>query len=127
MRLAFLTLVTMAALSACGGSHYPECIGALRYRDHTYREIGFTDHKGTVLKESAEFASCDAVSRDGVPEALRKGTEAAKVRSLPGYSVEQVVEVQVTDGAWSVLVSEEAPEQLAQQIRGAGLLNAGQQ
>jgi hypothetical protein len=127
MRLAFLGLLTLAALSACGGSLYPECIGALRYHDHIYREIGFTDHKGTVLKESAEFASCDVVNRDGISEALRKGTEPVKARSLPGYPVEQVVEVQVTDGAWSVLVSEEAPAQLAQQIRGTGLLNAGQQ
>jgi hypothetical protein len=127
MRLGFLALLMMAALSACGGSHYPECIGALRYHDHTYREIGFTDHKGTVLKDSAEFASCDAVNRDGVSEALRKRTEAVKARSLPGYPAEQVVEVQVTDRAWSVLVSEDAPENLAQQIRGAGLLNAGEQ
>lgn len=131
MRLALLALLTTAGLSSCGGAHgdasYPACIGALQYRDHTYREIGFTDQEGTVLKESAEFASCDDVNRYGVSAALRKEAEAAKARSLPGYPVEQVVELQVTDRAWSVLASEAAPSRLVQQIRRAGLLNAGEQ
>jgi hypothetical protein len=127
MRQVLLALLVMAGLSACGGADYPECIGALRYGDHTYREVGFTDHKGTMLKQRAEFATCDAVKKYGVSTAFRKGTETVKARSLPGYRAEQVIEVQVTDGAWSVLVSEAAPEQLAQQIRDAGLLNAGEQ
>lgn len=127
MRQVLWALLVMAGLSACGGGDYPECIGALRYGDHTYREVGFTDHKGTMLKQRAEFAACDAVDKYGVSTAFRKGTEAVKVRSLPGYRAEQVIEVQVTDGAWSVLVSEAAPEQLAQQIQDAGLLNAGEQ
>ena len=127
MRLALLALLTTAGLLACDGAHYPECIGALHYKHHTYREIGFTDRRGTVLKENAEFASCDAVERYGASEALRKGTEVVRVRSLPGYPVEQVVEVQVTDSAWSILVSKAAPARLVQQIRRAGLDNAGQQ
>jgi hypothetical protein len=68
MRVALLALLTAAGLSACGGAHespYPACVGALQYHDRTYREVGFTDHKGTVLEESAQFASCDAVTRDG--------------------------------------------------------------
>jgi hypothetical protein len=114
-----------AGISACGAT-YPDCIGALTYGDQTYHEIGFTDHKGTMLKQSAKFASCDTVRRDGNAEALAKGGEAVKVRTLPGYEAEQVVVVQVTNNAWSVLVSDAAPVELARQIRDAGLLNAGQ-
>jgi hypothetical protein len=65
--------------------------------------------------------------RDGASAALRNRAKAVKFRSLPGYPMSQVVDVQVTDDAWSVLISEAAPEQLAQELRGAGLLNAGEQ
>ena len=114
-----------AAMSACGAS-YPKCLGAVRYGGHTYRDIGFTDHKGTMLKQPAGFVTCDAVNRYGVPAALRRGTESVRARSLPGYPTEQVIEVQVTRGAFSVLVADDAPAQLGRQIQEAGVLNAGQ-
>jgi hypothetical protein len=126
VRVLILSLLMAAGISACGAT-YPDCIGALRYGDQTYHEIGFTDHEGTMLRQSARFASCDTVRGDGSAEALAKDGEAVKVRTLPGYGAEQVVVVRVTDSAWSVLVSDAAPAELAQQIRDAGLLNAGQQ
>jgi len=125
MRLVLVALLLTAATSACGAS-YPTCLGAVRYGGQTYRDIGFTDHKGTMLKQRAGFVTCDAVNRYGVPAALRRGTESVRVRALPGYPTGQVIEVQVTRKAYSVLVSESAPEQLGRQIQEAGVLNAGQ-
>ena len=126
MRVLLLSLLMVAGTSACGAT-YPDCIGALRYGDQTYHEIGFTDHKGTMLKQSADFASCDTVNRDGAAKALLNSAEAAHARTLPGYRAEQVIAVQVTDSAWSVLVSDDAPAQVTRKISDAGLLNAGQQ
>lgn len=130
MRIAVVALLMTALVSACGGApdvRYPACIGALQYRGQTYTEIGFTDAKGTALEGSATYATCLAKHRKGAQAALRDAAETVTVRSLPGYAARDVVEVQVTDKAWNVLVSDAASAQLGREIRRAGLLNAGEQ
>lgn len=125
---AVATLLVLMGVSGCrSDSTYPGCIGAAEYGDTTYHEVGFTNREGEALKESASFATCATVNRDGASKALREESAAVQARSLPGYRPEQVIAVQVTDSAWSVLVSDDAPERLLRQIREAGLLDAGEQ
>ena len=125
---AVATLVVLMGVSACRGApSYPECIGAVRYGDTTYHEVGFTNREGEALKESASFATCATANRDGVSKGLREEPASVQARSLPGYRPEQVIAVQVTDSAWSVLVSDDAPKRLLRQLSDAGLLNAGKQ
>jgi hypothetical protein len=120
-------LLALSGLSACGGgSTYPGCVGAVRYSDATYREVGFTNTEGTPLNQEAAFATCDTVNRDGVSKALRNTSGSLKVRSLPGYRPDQVIAVQVADHAWSVLVSEDEPRRFVLQMHASGLLNAGE-
>lgn len=121
-----VALLVLTGMSGCGsGSTYPACLGAVRYGGATYHEVGFTDREGEALQETATFATCDAVNRDGVSRALREESDSVDARSLPGYRRDQVIEVQVTDGAWSVLISEDALRRLLPQIRQSGLLDAG--
>jgi hypothetical protein len=122
-----VALLVVAVVSACGSdSTYPACIGAVRYGDATYREVGFTSRQGEALTENAEFATCDTVTRNGARNALRDNASSIKARSLPGYRPDQAITVQVTDSAWSVLVPEDASKGLLRQIHRSGLLDAGQ-
>lgn len=121
-----LTLLMLLGIAGCGkGSAYPECVGAARYADGIYREVGFTDRKGEPLSGNAEFATCDAVKRDGVATALRDQSTPVKARTVPGFEPNQVIEVQVTLSAWSVLVSTRASGRLLHRVRASELLNAG--
>jgi hypothetical protein len=122
-----VALLVLTAVSACGSdSTYPACIGAVRYGDTTYREVGFTSRRGEALTEKAEFATCDTVNRNGARKALRENVESVQARSLPGYRPDQALTVQVTDSAWSVLVPEDASKRLLRQIHRSGLLDAGE-
>jgi hypothetical protein len=121
------TLLVLTVVSACrSDSTYPGCIGAARYGGAIYRELGFTSQDGATLKGNAAFATCEDVDRDGVSKALRDESKVVTARSVPGYRPDQVIAVQVTDKAWSVLISEDASKGLPHQIRKSGLLNAGE-
>jgi hypothetical protein len=120
-------LLALTGVSACGAdSTYPACLGAVRYRDTTYREVGFTHREGKPLNEMAAFVTCEKAQRDGVSKAFREGSGSVEARSLPGFGPDRVIVVQVTDSAWSVLVSQEALRRLLPRIRRSGLLNAGE-
>lgn len=124
---AAVALLVVTVVSACGSdSTYPACIGAVRYGNATYREVGFTSRQGEALTDKAEFATCDTVSRRGARNALLKNASSVKARSLPGYRPDQAITVQVTDSAWSVLVPDDASKRLLRQIHRSGLLDAGE-
>jgi len=121
---AVLAGLLLFLVTACDSADYPGCIGAVRYDGSTYREVGFTDQEGSRLKADAEFASCDDV-RQGTAKSGQGEWSPVEIWSLDGYSTDQAVAVKVTGKAWSVLVSDEAPEGLWHEMGEAGLLNAG--
>jgi len=115
-----------SGVSACGDdSTYPECIGAARFGDVTYHDVGFTNRELDAVQDGAVVASCDSVRRKGTKEALRDDSAPVEARVVPGYSSDLVIAVQVTDSAWSVLVSTSASKDLHREIRDSDLLNAG--
>src|SRR4051812_19049198 len=98
--------------------------GAIRRYD--LPEVGFTNREGQTLAQNAALATCDSVNRDGISTALHEESTSVKARSLPGYRPDRVIAVQVTDSAWSVLVSEDGWMRLRRHLHESGLLNAGE-